>query len=512
MSTRVWQAKRAFWGAYQRALFKLAKPLKVPEPTDLPPVRSVPFSTAYPRTPIDGVVVADHAPKDENARHVLVVKKTQLRLYRVISPMHPGLPEIDADPQVALAHAYPEKHEKHYRRPARPAEYDAPHCPGGIDLGALAVASPYACYLRRDDDGTLVWDLTGLAGFEVYPELVPPVARVEFEVRPEQRRVEPVRIVTEFGTSVPGDDSWVDAVRLAMCAVSTHVSLVRHFNWVHLAVGGPLAIVTHNELPAAHPVARLLRPHVYATHFGNRIVTIDQMERGGDFENMFSFTHDGMCKLFEATARDLDLRWFDPAREAEMRGVADLPIDTPALDNRVAIMRVIRDHVARYLALYYSSDDALQADAELFRWVYALAGVVPGGVLELTGQPPTVAGVTDLLATLIYMGAVEHEIVDTGTYDYQLWNDVQPVRVYRNGQRVPLDVYQRFVNWNFSLNVARTLLTTDFSDLALDPTGESGEAFRRFRQDLLDLQATMDGEPFAAWRMEPKFLKANINY
>ena len=50
MSTRVWQAKRAFWGAYQRALFKLAKPLKVPEPTDLPPVRSVPFSTAYPRT------------------------------------------------------------------------------------------------------------------------------------------------------------------------------------------------------------------------------------------------------------------------------------------------------------------------------------------------------------------------------------------------------------------------------------------------------------------------------
>jgi arachidonate 15-lipoxygenase len=249
---------------------------------------------------------------------------------------------------------------------------------------------------------------------------------------------------------------------------------------------------------------------VYATHFGNRIVTIDQMERGGDFENIFSFTHDGMCKLFEATAHDVDLRWFDPAREAEMHGVADLPIDTPALDNRVAIMQVIRDHVARYLAIYYSSDDELQADAVLFRWVYALAGVVPGGVLELTGQPPTVAGVTDLLAILIYMGAVEHEIVDTGTFDYQLWNDVQPVRVRRDGKRVPLDVYQRFVNWNFSLNVDRTLLTTDFSGLALDPAG--AEAFRRFRQELLDLQATMDAEPFAPWRMEPKFLKANINY
>jgi len=508
--SRVWRAKRAFWGAYQRALFKAAKPLTVPVPEDLPPVRAVPFSTAYPHTPIDGVVVADHSPKDEYARHVLVVKKAQLRLYRTFSPMHPGLPEIDADARVALAHAYSEKHEKRYRRPVRPAEYDAPDVPGGIDLGGLAVASPYACYLRRDDDGALVWDLTGLAGFEVYPELVPPVARVVFELRPDRRRVEPVRIESELGTSVPGDASWVEAVRLAMCAVSTHVSLVRHFNWVHLAVGGPLAIVTHNELPAAHPVTRLLRPHVYATHFGNRIVTIDQMERSGDFENMFSFTHDGMCALFAATAREVDLRWFDPARDAEMRGVADLPIDTPALDNRTAIMQVIRDHVARYLAIYYSSDEELQADPALFRWVYALAGAVPGGVLELTGRPPTTTGVTDLLATLIYMGAVEHEVVDTGTFDYQLWNDVQPVRVYRDGRRVPLDVYQRFVNWNFSLNVDRTLLTTDFSNLALDEQGAA--AFRQFRRELLDLQATMDGEAFAPWRMEPKVLKANINY
>jgi arachidonate 15-lipoxygenase len=508
--SRVWAAKRAFWGAYQRALFKAAKPLVVPVPQDLPAVRAVPFSRAYPNTPIDGVVVADHAPKDEYARHVLAVKRFQLTLYRVVSPMHRGLPEIDADPNVALAAAYTAKHEKHYRRPARPAEYDVPKKPGGVDLGALAVASPYACYLRRDERGTLVWDLSALAGFEVYPQLVPPAARVEFELRPEEHRVEPIRIDSELGSSVPGDDTWDDAVRLAMCAVSTHVSLVRHFNWVHLVTGGPLAIVTHNTLPAAHPVTRLLRPHVYATHFGNRIVTIDQMERGGDFENMFSFTHDGMCKLFAATAGDFDLRWFDPAREAEFNGVADLPIDTPARDNRMAIMRVIRDHVARYLAIYRPTDDDVQGDADLVRWVDALAGVVPHGVFELAGRPPTLAGVTDLIAILIYMGAVEHEIVDTGTFDYQLWNDIQPVRVHRDGRRVPLDVYQRFVNWNFSLNVDRTLLTTDFSNLALDEQGAA--AFRQFRRELLELQATMESEPFAPWRLQPKFLKANINY
>jgi arachidonate 15-lipoxygenase len=131
-------------------------------------------------------------------------------------------------------------------------------------------------------------------------------------------------------------------------------------------------------------------------------------------------------------------------------------------------------------------------------------------VRELAGEPVGLAGAAELIATLVYMGAVEHEIIDSGMWDYQLWSDVQPVRVRRDGQLVPLDVYQRLVNWNFSLNVDRTLLTTDFSGLALDPAG--AEAFRRFRNDLLELQRTLDAEPFAAWRMEPKFLKANINY
>ena len=243
---------------------------------------------------------------------------------------------------------------------------------------------------------------------------------------------------------------------------------------------------------------------------GNQIVTIDQMDPGGDFENIFSFTHAGMCKLFETTAPQFDLRMIDPHCDAVLRGVADLPIDTPAYDNRVALMTVIRTHVSRYLAAYYDSDAALVGDEAFATWLDELDRVVPRGVKELAGDPVTLEGAAVLLSTLIYMGTVEHEIVDSGMWDYQLWNDVHPVRIHRNGQRVPLDVYQRLVNWNFSLNVQRTLLTTDFSDLALDDAGR--DAFHRFRQDLLELQHTMDAEPAAPWRMEPKQLKANINY
>jgi arachidonate 15-lipoxygenase len=220
-----------------------------------------------------------------------------------------------------------------------------------------------------------------------------------------------------------------------------------------------------------------------------------------------------MCKLFETTVGQFDLRWFNPEQDAELRGIKDLPVDMPAYDNRVVLLGIIRDHVVRFLAIYYPTDGALQADEAFGRWLDELDRVIPHGVRELAGDPVTLDGAAELLATLVYMGAVEHELIDSGMWDYQLWNDVQPVRVHRNGQRVPLDVYQRLVNWNFSLNVDRTLLTTDFSDLAPDEKqAQAQAAFGQFRQDLLDLQQKLDQEPFAAWRMEPRFLKANINY
>ena len=46
------------------------------------------------------------------------------------------------------------------------------------------------------------------------------------------------------------DPEWDQACKIALCAASTHLSLVRHFNWVHLAGGAQLAIATRNSLSA----------------------------------------------------------------------------------------------------------------------------------------------------------------------------------------------------------------------------------------------------------------------
>jgi hypothetical protein len=501
----MWRLRRAFWNALLIFKFRHAKPLIVPVPrAGDRSIVPVPFAAKFPRIPISGIVVADHVPSDEAQTPALRFCQLQAALYGVYSPMQRGLPSIDADPYVALAAAYTPGHVRCYPAPSRPAEFD-----GDIDLGQLAVSSPYACYLEQGGLGTFRWDLTALDGFECHRGVLSPSALVEFTLDPSERRLHATRIDCEFGSCTPSDPYWGRAQRLALCAVSTHISLVRHFNWIHLVCGGPFAFVTRNCLPVDHPIRRLLQPHIFATQSSNQIVTIDQMTPGGDFENTFSFTHVGMCKLFEASCDDFDLRMINPTLDAIRRGVADVPFTTPAFDNRLALMRVIRDHTARYLALYFGSDDAIAGDPSFARWLDNLRGRVPRGVDEMAGSPVTIDGAVLLLSTLIYLTTVEHEIVGSGVWNYQLWSDAQPVRVYRNGERQPLDVYQRLVNANFNLNIHRTPLMSDFSSLALD--GGGANAFQRFRSDLADLQQAMDGEPAACWRIEPRILKANIN-
>ena len=385
-----------------------------------------------------------------------------------------------------------------------PPEYQGP-----VDLGTLAVAGPYACYVERAPAGGFQWDLRRLARHQHHAGLRSLGVRVLFAVNVAARRLDATRIECELGTSMPGDSNWVLATKLALCAATSDVSMVRHFNGVHLAAGGLLAIATRSCLPAAHPLRRLLWPHMFGTQFSNELVTKSQMSPGGEFDSIFSFTHRGMCALFTETWAAYDLTVLDPHRDAERRGIAGAGFDTPALANRAAHFDVMHAHALRYLALYYPSDAALREDRAVAAWAEALDHTVPGGIRLPGGHALTVAALARLVAAFIYMGTVEHELLGTGLWNYQMWTHIQPVRVYRNGQREPLDVYQRLVNANFNLQVHRAPLLQDFGYLALDAAG--AEAFARFKRELDDLQRRLEAEPVALWKVSPAILEANIN-
>ncbi len=494
-----WRMRRAFWNKLAVLKYHGQKPAVIPPPSAEPtPVELVPFITRHPGIPIGELVVADELPKDEVDKAKQVFTRVQHRVVRWYSPMQRRLPQVHADSQRALDAAYSPAHRSCFPAPV----------PTPGDLGVLAVASPYASYLTAVGGGTYRWDLAHLADYEVHRGLERLGAVVDFHLDTANGQLMPMRVESSFGVVHPGDADWANATRAAMCSVTSHASLIRHFNWLHLTAGPVLEAATRNHLPATHPLRRFIWPHVYGTHAGNELVTEILMSKGGEFDAIFSLGHRGKCELFEATSGEFDLASINPVLDAQRRGVTSLV--SPAMEHWSTLYGICLAHARRYLAAYYPSDDDVVNDEALGAWIDDLENRLPNGVRGVMGRTVTTDGVAELLATVVYFATVEHEITGSGLWDYQLWNHTSPVRIRDDGKRVSVDVYQRLVNANFNLNVHRTMLLDDrLPSLALDARGVS--AFVQFQQDLLGLQANLDHSASVPWRIEPRHLKTNIN-
>ena len=507
----MWFLRRGLWDLIAWVKFLFAKPLNIPVP---PSKRRViepkPMIEAIPELPLRNVMVCPRAniPHDERAPGPSMFYRFQVWLYTVFSPMQPGLPPIDADPQVALKRAFTGLRRTRFRAPELPAEYL-----GSPDLGSLAVRGPYACYTTRDDDATWVWDLHMLNNYEHHPGLLKIGSRVLFRKDRLGHTLQAHRVECALGSIEPTDPQWDQACKIALCAASTYLSLVRHFNWVHLAGVAQLSIATRNRLSGRHPLYRLLWPYIYATEQSNDMVTRGQMVRGGDFETIFSFTFEGMCRLFDDSYLTYPHLVNDPEADGIARGVRGAGFDTPTQENLEALFDVMHRFVCNYLRIYYPPNAATGAsavhdDAETLAWLEELNARVPNGV-GVGPNDVTWDRLARLLASQLYLVTVQHEILGSCMWDYQLWTHRQPARVYEDFQREPLDVYQRLVNANYNLNVHRRALMDDFNRIALDYRARA--AMLQFQSELAALQAAMDSHPYAVWRLYPRELKVNIN-
>jgi arachidonate 15-lipoxygenase len=430
-----------------------------------------------------------------------------LFLARVCPLMRRGLPSIDADVDRALDDARIATYARAFRAPVRPAAYDGD---GPPDLGELAVQSPYAVFTARDADGELHWDFRRLREFPHHDELCSLGLRVVFSPSSETRRLVAARIESdELGVVSAGDAGWERAATLAVCAATTHLALARHFNFVHLISGNHWDVATRNRLPTDHPLYRLLWPHVFNSLYTNYGVTRVQMLPDGDYVNMFSFTHDGLMAYFDAMYEAYDITVTDPHADWTRRGLGEEEFDCPTQANLVELFDVMHGHASRYLDAYYESDAALRADPATRAWLDELDELVPNGVGDALDGEVTKAGLARLIGGYIYEGNTIHDLAGTTLWDYQLWADRNPVRVYRDGRRMPVDVFQRAINNNFALQLRRAPLLADYGEVALDDRGAA--LFTELFEDCRSLQARYDRTAAGPWRMEPKNLEINMN-
>lgn len=502
-----WYLRKFVWNGLSLLIFRFKKAKRIPLPPENPePLRAVPISQRIPGIQIDNILMADHIPPGETSKAMSCAFALRTWLSRAFPPVVNGLPEIDDDINLAMDRALNRCYRALYPGPKLPAELNHAGLP---ELGDLATSSPFACFLTRDGEGAYVWDFRDLDNHEVYGGLRPLGSRVFFALDAAARKLKATRIECVLGTIDAGDDRWNEAVRTALCAATTQISMVNHFNWVHLACGGPFAIATRNNLGFRHPMCRLMWPHMFGTQNSNFLVTEGQMLPGGDFETIFSFTHAGMCDLFARTYDGYRASVMVPSLDWRDRGLEDGGFDAPVQDNLNQIFDVILAHTTRYIRIYYPSDESLQRDEPVQAWLRSLEATIPNGIGSVIGGAVTRPSVARLAAGFIFMASVQHEVLGSMMWNYQLWVDRIPVRIRTDGRRVSVDVFQRLLNANFNLNVDRAKLMVDFSYLALDDRGRA--AFKMFLEDLTKLDQALTQQETTCWRVLPSRLEANIN-
>lgn len=539
--TLEWTIRKGFWNFVAKQKYRRNNPKPVDRVTHTSPsLRLIPLAEVYPDIPITDILIADRPPPDEMytvggllARFLAWlspkssaeerVLRVLARLYPTrLSPMQPDRPGILPDPYAALDQAYTTGHRQTVRKKAAALNLDPKqmlHTPtrplelGTFpDLGALALRGPYAGYVKKvhGTERQYEWDLRELSSYEAQPDLYEPWARVLFEFNERETSLVPCRIDCELGTILPSDPTWMLASRIAICAATTHTALVRHWTWTHMVGGECVAFATRTQLTESHPLCRLLWPHIVGTHASNRLAILGQLVPAGDFEAVYSLTYKSLCLLISKSASTFDLSLFDPSIDGQRRGVLGT-MPTPTLDNCSRLFRIFQVHAERYLRLYYT-DETLRYDEQIQNWMSELDRWLPNG-LGLPAAALDCRRLSTVIAKLTYLESVHHEQMGTQLWNYQAWADTHPVRVYRDGRRLPEDVYQRMINSNYILNVVRTPLMTNLTHLVLqdERAAEATHLVRAFSEELAALQQSMDRDPWAPWKLYPIDLEANIN-
>lgn len=496
-----WQVRKHVWSVLWGAavLYRL-RPKTPPVPKDEKKIGLIPAPATYSDFRSELLVV----PDDVSCAEASVSGDLSVQLFHLLQDVFPIItshqPVASFDPDQRLRDAY----TSFYRLIRKPPHWHPELRQASREknlLGALAAGGPFAKLLERAEPGSphpYKIDLTYLTAYPVRPGLALLGCRINFDA-PEGKLA--VANVEYAGTAVaPGEARWDFIERIALCSLVTHLTVWRHGMQYHVAGLAPVAVVTHN-MPANHPIRRLLAAHVWET-ISTNFYTHLTLRRSGFDVTGFSFPRDVIFRYYDDGARAFDLRWLDLESDAERRGI-DGDLDYPYLPLAQRYRDLIRSYVAAYVDLYYEDDAALDADSDAGAWFDGLDATFLKGVRyyvpELTKE-----NLVKFCTLFIYAVTVEHE--QNTLWDYSVF---LPTTVREDGVGQSMGEVQSVLNFQLVIASATNRLLNDVSHLALDD--RAAQVMRDFQFTLRALQSEMEQGPDHHWLVYPKDLEASVS-
>jgi hypothetical protein len=493
-----WAFRQQVWAAaWSSVVVMRLRPRRTPVPARDVAIRLIPAPESYPDFQSPSLVVPSDVPRAEMTLPGAMVVQALHALQDLYPVVSSHQPEAPSDPAERVRSAYPWLYRLVRTPPRWHPDLVAAQRQGRL-LDALAVGGPYAKLLERSGRREYLIDLDYLRRYPVRKDLARLGCRIRYADR--DTSVALVGVEHDGRLVTPSDTRWPFVERIALCSLATHTTVWRHGMQYHVGGVAPYAVATH-QLPAAHPLRRLLAPHVADTLSTNYHTHLTLRRNGFDVTG-FSFSYDTILRYYDDGVRDFDVRRLDPSEDASRREIGT-DLEYPHLGQARRYFDLFLSYVGEYVAHYYPDEGSLARDDAVRAWFESLDRQVVRG---LTSYAPTLtrASLTRLCAMYLYTVSVEHE-------DNTMWNYAMflPATVREDGRGESVGQVQAVVNFELLIGSATNRLMNDSSHVALDPSGAA--IMRRFRSRLASLQERMEREPSRYWRILPRDLEASVS-
>ncbi|XP_077057678.1 polyunsaturated fatty acid 5-lipoxygenase-like [Siphateles boraxobius] len=194
--------------------------------------------------------------------------------------------------------------------------------------------------------------------------------------------------------------------------------LVTHLLKTHL-ISEVFEMAMHRQLPAVHPVYKLLKPHVRFTIAINAVAREKLISDDGIISKISSLTGDGIAEVIKSGMETLTYKSLCFPEDIEARGMKDAP-KYYYRDDGMKIWDAIHNFVSAVVKIYYESDETVQRDMEIQRFVQD----VSFGMNNSDKFPESLKTREELvkyLTVVIFTASAQHAAVNFGQFDWYGW-------------------------------------------------------------------------------------------
>ncbi|XP_008286590.1 arachidonate 12-lipoxygenase, 12S-type [Stegastes partitus] len=197
--------------------------------------------------------------------------------------------------------------------------------------------------------------------------------------------------------------------------------VLSHLLRTHLVVE-VFCVATLRQLPAVHPIYKLLAPHLRYTLEINTRGRSQLISADGIFKQVVSTGGDGLLVLAQREYKVLTYRSLQPHFDCSERGVSQLP-NYFYREYSLMLWEAIHSFVTAMVGLYYQLDYDVQEDLELQAWIKDISqeGFVECPNFGLASKLRSREELSTLLAVAIFTSTVQHAATNNGQFDWCAW-------------------------------------------------------------------------------------------